>query len=76
MEYIYNKEEHRIAQEAIVDCDKYTKTLKMLNSENVNNSCSNCLLLSQGTGCEIYPSAWNWISVLEDEFSCSRWERV
>jgi len=37
-------------------------------------SCANCREMLQGIGCEIYPCAWTWFSLKEDEFCCNQWK--
>ena len=38
-----------------------------------SRTCENCKH-QEGIGCEVYPSAWNWFSLNESEFSCNQWK--
>ena len=62
-------------EETLYPFDK--KSLKMIVDKIYDDfesrTCENCKH-QEGIGCEVYPSAWNWFSLNESEFSCNQWK--
>ena len=44
------------------------------DKQEKSKTCDNCKWLEDGIGCEIYPCAWNWLSLREYEFGCNQFK--